>query len=82
MRIFAASGGQTIAVPSDKHCKEVVPMSEKNPNTDIRCRVSSCTYHCGDRDYCTLHSIQVEPCQNCGSGQACDESMCGSYRHK
>ena len=33
-------------------------MSEKNPNTDIRCRVSSCTYHCGDRDYCSLHSIQ------------------------
>ena len=57
-------------------------MSQKNPNTDIRCRVSSCTYHCGDRDYCSLHSIQVEPCQNCGSGQACDESMCGSYRHK
>ena len=23
-------------------------MHEKNPNTDIRCRVSSCTYHCGD----------------------------------
>ena len=82
MRIFAASGGQTIAVPSDKLYKEVIPMLEKNPNTDIRCRVSSCTYHCGDRDYCTLHSIQVEPCQNCGSGQACDESMCGSYRHK
>ena len=57
-------------------------MSMNEPSTDIRCRVSSCTYHCGDRDYCSLHSIQVEPCQNCGSGQACDESMCGSYRHK
>ena len=69
-----------MAVPGDESCKEVGPMSEKNPNTDIRCRVSSCTYHCGDRDYCTLHSIQVEPCQNCG--QASDESMCASYRHK
>ena len=74
--------GQAMGVPRDEYCKEVCLMSKNEPNTDIRCRVSSCTYHCGDRDYCTLHSIQVEPCQNCGSGQACDESMCGSYRHK
>ena len=44
--------GQTMGVPRDEYCKEVCLMSKNEPNTDIRCRVSSCTYHCGDRDYC------------------------------
>ncbi|NLD58571.1 MAG: DUF1540 domain-containing protein [Clostridiales bacterium] len=57
-------------------------MGQKEPNTDIRCRVESCSFHCGDRDYCSLSSIQVEPCQDCHSGKAADESMCGSYRKK
>lgn len=55
-------------------------MSQKKPNTSIRCRVSSCAYHCGERDYCSLNAIQVEPCQSCQSGKPDDESMCGSYR--
>ena len=54
----------------------------KEPNTGIRCHVSSCSYHCGDCDYCSLHAIQVEPCQNGGTGNAADESMCASYRCK
>lgn len=57
-------------------------MNMKQPNTHIRCRVSSCTYHCGDEEYCSLQAIQVEPCKDCCNGSAADESMCGSYRHK
>ena len=59
-----------------------VNMGKREPNTDIRCRVASCSYHCGDCDYCSLNSIQIEPCQNCGSGKVDDESMCASYRGK
>ena len=56
-------------------------MSQKKPNDSIRCRVSSCAYHCGDAEYCSLRAIQVEPCPGCKSGSSQDESMCGSYRH-
>ena len=62
--------------------EEVITMSQKKPNTDIRCRVTSCAFHCGDQEYCSLNSIQVEPCQDCCSGKASEESMCGSYRCK
>lgn len=57
-------------------------MSQKHPNTGIRCRVSSCAYNCGEQEYCSLNTIQVEPCASCNSGKACDESMCASYRKK
>ncbi len=57
-------------------------MSQKKPNTGIRCRVSSCAFHCGDDEYCSLNAIQVDPCPNCSSGKACDESMCASFRKK
>jgi len=57
-------------------------MSQKKPNTDIRCRVTSCAYHCGEQEYCSLNAIQVEPCKDCCTGKAADESMCGSYRCK
>ena len=55
-------------------------MSQKKPNTSIRCRVDSCAYHCGEKDYCSLQAIQVEPCPGYESGKPSDESMCGSYR--
>ena len=55
-------------------------MSQMKPNDKIRCRVSSCEFHCDSCDYCSLNSIQVEPCAACHSGKAADESMCGSYR--
>ena len=55
-------------------------MSQKDPNPSIRCRVSSCAYHCGGKDYCSLQAIQVEPCDGCDTGRKADESMCGSYR--
>ena len=54
-------------------------MSQKMPNNHIRCRVQSCEYHCENCDYCSLSSIQVEPCQDCHTGNAAGESMCGSY---
>ena len=57
-------------------------MSQKKPNTSIHCRVSSCAYHCGDDEYCSLRAIRVEPCQDCSSGMPADESMCGSYSKK
>lgn len=57
-------------------------MSQKQANKNIRCRVQSCNYHCDDQDYCSLSSIQVEPCGDCHNGCACDESMCASYKCK
>lgn len=62
--------------------KEENIMSQKKPNTDIRCRVTSCAFHCGDQEYCSLNAIHVEPCANCSNGSASEESMCGSYRSK
>lgn len=56
-------------------------MSRKDANTDIRCTVESCAFHCGEQNYCSLRSIRVEACPNCTSGSPEDESMCGSYKH-
>ena len=50
--------------------KEEKIMSQKKPNTDIRCRVTSCAFHCGDQEYCSLNAIHVEPCANCSNGSA------------
>lgn len=57
-------------------------MSQKKPNTSIRCRVASCAFNCGEDEYCSLQAIQVEPCVECHSGKSSEESMCGSYRHE
>lgn len=57
-------------------------MSQKKANQDIRCRVDSCEFHCGEQNFCSLGSIQVEPCKCCSSGNPSDESCCGSYRRK
>lgn len=57
-------------------------MSQKKPNIDISCRVTSCAFHCGDSEYCSLSAIHVEPCPDCCTGNASGESMCGSYRCK
>ena len=55
-------------------------MSKKEANTDIRCSVESCAYHCGEQDYCSLRSIHVDACPNGSTGKPEDESMCGSYK--
>lgn len=57
-------------------------MSQKKPNTSIRCHVESCDYHCGDEAYCSLQAIHVEPCADCRTGKPSDESMCGSYSRR
>ena len=57
-------------------------MSQKQANTDIRCRVTSCAFHCENKDYCSLGSIQVDPCPCAHCGTPADESCCGSYKQK
>lgn len=54
----------------------------KTPNSSIRCNVSSCSFNCEGAEYCSLSSIRVEPCKNCGSGCPDSESFCGSYHAK
>lgn len=56
-------------------------MSQKKPNMDIGCTVSSCAFHCDDQDHCSLPGITVEACPGC-SGKSKSESMCASYRAK
>lgn len=57
-------------------------MSEtKAGSQTIGCRVTSCRYNsCGKT--CELSQIEVEPQCGCHTGEACDESLCGSYKMK
>ncbi len=55
-------------------------MARKEANTDIRCSVESCAFHCGEQNYCSLRNIRVEACPGGGTGDCADESMCGSYK--
>lgn len=34
-------------------------MEHKNANPSIECTVTSCAYHCADKQYCSLNSIKV-----------------------
>lgn len=34
-------------------------MNNKNANPSIECTVTSCAYHCNDKQYCSLSSIKV-----------------------
>ena len=49
-------------------------------NRSIQCSVSSCAYHCGGENYCTLNEIQV----GCTAGSArptnCKETQCASFQ--
>ena len=44
----------------------------------IECSVVSCKYH-NENGHCGLERIQVEPTPMAYTGEAADESMCGSY---
>lgn len=55
-------------------------MSQMKPNPNIRCRVSSCAYNCGDKECCSLQAIQVEPCGDGDKRSKAEMSMCDSYR--
>jgi len=55
-------------------------MANKNMGCQtIGCRVTSCAYNRSGSD-CELDSIEVRPMAGCHTGEACDESMCGSYK--
>jgi len=57
-------------------------MANKNMGCQtIGCSVNSCQYHDAQQNMCKLSDIRVEPNASCHSG-SCEESMCGSYRHK
>lgn len=47
----------------------------------INCTVCSCEYNNEKTQKCELEDIIVRPCNNCNTGKAEDESMCGSYRY-
>ena len=44
----------------------------------IHCSVASCKHHKED-NHCALESINVQPTPMAYTGEAADESMCGSY---
>lgn len=46
----------------------------------INCTVCSCQYNNDKTQKCELKNIIVRPCNECNTGKAEDESMCGSYR--
>lgn len=54
-------------------------MSHKTANPHIGCTVKSCSYHCEEKDNCSLSGITIKECPGCGSGKAADESMCSNY---
>lgn len=56
-------------------------MSDKTGRQSIGCEVTSCRYNSHGSE-CDLHSIMIRPCQNCCSGRAEDETLCGSYEAK
>ena len=49
-------------------------------STNVYCRLESCKYH-RVNNCCALSSIEIAPCQDCGSGESADETMCASYEH-
>ena len=46
----------------------------------IECSVVSCKFH--QKGRCGLDRIQVEPTPMAYTGEAADESMCGSYENR
>lgn len=49
-------------------------------NQKINCTVHSCEYNNPEYKLCNLDAIIVEPCSQCNTGKALEESMCGSYK--
>ena len=50
-------------------------------NQKINCTVSSCKYHNGEKEICTLETIHVAPINNVKTMKP-DESMCSSYKYE
>ncbi|MPM02031.1 hypothetical protein SDC9_48276 [bioreactor metagenome] len=53
-------------------------MTRKNPNSSIKCSVSSCAFHCDDRSYCSLNEIKVGCCDLNVTDSAATE--CASFK--
>ena len=51
-------------------------------NQKIKCTVDSCKFNNCEDSLCELNQIEVMACSGCSSGNASDESMCGSYKNK
>jgi hypothetical protein len=66
----------------DQNLKGGKVMNQKQPNAGVRCNVKSCNYNSQDQDYCSLRSIHVDARSQAGTGNAADESLCGSYEKK
>lgn len=47
-------------------------------NNSIKCTVDTCTYHCKNRDYCSLPQIQVGCC--CSNVTDCKGTECASFQ--
>jgi len=45
----------------------------------IGCRVASCAYNKSGHS-CDLDCVEIAPRRGCHSGEACDESICASYK--
>lgn len=50
------------------------------PNQSIKCTVSNCAYHCQDKDYCSLNSIQVGTHETNPTESKCTD--CESFQRK
>lgn len=50
-------------------------------NQKINCKVSSCRYHNGNEQKCTLEAITVTPMKDVKTMKP-DESMCASYKYE
>ena len=57
-------------------------MDTNNGNQKINCAVTSCKYNDTKEQTCELQAIVVKPCEQCNTGNAEDESMCGNYQYK
>lgn len=49
----------------------------KIANQSIKCSVTSCAYHCTDKDFCSLDEIKVGCCD--ASVANCDQTQCASF---
>ena len=47
-------------------------------NPSIKCSVSSCAYHNGQQNACTLNEIKVGCCES--NGCDCGETECASFK--
>ncbi len=55
-------------------------MNAKSGQQSIGCEVTSCEYH--SQGNCDLSNITVQPCSGECTGNAADETLCGSYKSK